>query len=126
MTVPQAYSGSRSGLRADELVQAGEPAWRETYTVSGAVVHRTPSTSQASQKIARMSAERLLNEYRGERQLRPLFMNRQPSDWMSPRSSRSGWRPTSAFCQSNSAMRRRCFTPGPCWGKICGQCFEYA
>ncbi len=52
---------------------------RETYTVCGAVVHRTPSASHASQKIARISAERLLKEYRGERQFRPVFMNRQPS-----------------------------------------------
>jgi len=37
-------------------------AVRETYTVSGAVVHRTPSRSQASQKIVRTSSDRLRNE----------------------------------------------------------------
>ena len=35
---------------------------REMYTVRGAVVQWTPTRSQAWQKIARMSSDRLLNE----------------------------------------------------------------
>ncbi len=31
----------------------------------------------------------------------------------------------SACCQGSRAIRRLCFTPGPCWGNRQGQCFEY-
>ena len=51
-------------------------AFRDTYTVRGAAVQRTPSRSQASVKIRRMSSDTLLNEYRGWLQLRPVLMNR--------------------------------------------------
>jgi hypothetical protein len=49
-------------------------ALRETYVVYGAAVQCTPKVSQASRKIAWMSAEWFLKEYRGfDQPPRPVF-----------------------------------------------------
>lgn len=55
-------------------------AIRETYTFRLEVVQWRPNSSHAFVKISLMSPDRFENAYRGWRQLRPVFMNRHPSE----------------------------------------------
>lgn len=85
----------------------------------------TGMAAQAFSKMPRMSAERLVKEYLGYRQFVPVFMKRHPSEWISPRTSSPGCAEARSSCQGMSSIFRRCFLPGPCWGKRHGHDFEY-
>src|SRR5215207_4031097 len=53
-----------------------------------------------------------------------MFRQRQPSEWINPRSSRCGCLVTMSCCQSARAIRRSCLRPGACCGKRHRSCFE--
>src|ERR671914_1684080 len=84
-------------------------------------VHRSPRSSHAAQKIARISGETFANAYLGwDHPPRPVFVKRHPSEWSSPRKSRSGRCETHASCHDVSTIRLSCFLPGPVLGEKAG------